>query len=60
MSQTATYELRGVGIDSTIVQPCALGTAFGCKMIQGREAKGLEGYSATNELFPTMARLSWA
>jgi NAD(P)-dependent dehydrogenase (short-subunit alcohol dehydrogenase family) len=56
MAQAAAYELEGVGIDTTIVQPGAFGTAFGAKMIQPREADRLEGYGSTKELFSTMAQ----
>jgi NAD(P)-dependent dehydrogenase (short-subunit alcohol dehydrogenase family) len=56
MAQAAAYELEAVGIDTTIVQPGAFGTAFGSKMIQAREADRLEGYGSTKELFSTMAQ----
>ena len=56
MAQVAAYELQGVGIDTTIFQPGAFGTAFGSKMIQAREAERLEGYGSTKELFSTMAQ----
>lgn len=55
MAEAASYELKGEGIDTTIVQPGAFGTTFGANMIPARETERLETYGPGREMFMKMA-----
>ena len=56
MAEAASYELRGEGIDTAIVQPGAFGTPFGSNMIQPKEAERLESYGPTRDMYAAMAK----
>ena len=56
MAHAAAYELKGAGIDTTIVEPRAFGTTFGANMIQAREPECLDGYGTAEDLFSAMAQ----
>ena len=56
MAEAASYELRGEGIDTTIVEPGAFGTPFGANMIQPKEAERLESYGPTQDMYAAMAK----
>lgn len=55
IAEAASYELKGEGIDTTIVQPGAFGTTFGANMIPAREMERLETYGPGREMFMKMA-----
>jgi NAD(P)-dependent dehydrogenase (short-subunit alcohol dehydrogenase family) len=56
MAEASSYELRGEGIDTTIVEPGAFGTPFGANMIQPKDADRLESYGPTQAMFAAMAK----
>lgn len=56
MAEAGSYELKGEGIDSTIVQPGAFGTTFGTNMMQAAEGHRLEEYGPAQEMFAAMAK----
>jgi NAD(P)-dependent dehydrogenase (short-subunit alcohol dehydrogenase family) len=55
MAEAASYELTGEGIDTTIVQPGAFGTAFGDNMMQAKDRARLETYGPARQMFTNMA-----
>ena len=56
IAQAGAYELKGEGIDTTIVQPGAFGTTFGANMLQPHDAQVLESYGPAKEQFASMAQ----
>ena len=55
MAEAASYELKGEGIDTTIVEPGAFGTGFGANMIPARESERLDTYGPGRDMFMVMA-----
>ena len=56
MAEASAYELRGAGIDTTIVEPGAVGTTFGSTMVELRESTRLEEYGPGRRMFGAMQR----
>lgn len=50
------YELRGEGIDTTIVEPGAFGTSFGENMAPAENAEVIEDYGPGKEAFEGLVR----
>ena len=55
MAEASSYELKGEGIDTTIVEPGAFGTEFGGNMMQARDGERLETYGPARQMFANMA-----
>lgn len=56
MAEAAAHELRGEGIDTTIVEPGAFGTSFVWNMLSPDEGERIAQYGPGKDLFAGMVR----